>query len=72
MTYLISYKHEEFDELYDIIIYSVFTALGFAAFKNILYVLGTETYMEGVQVGVLGSLLAVPGHASMGYLWAIT
>lgn len=66
MTYLVSYKHEEFDELYDIIIYSVFTALGFAAFENILYVLGAETYMEGVQVGVLRSLLAVPGHACDG------
>ena len=38
MVYNIGYKNKEFDEIYDIIIYSVFVALGFAAFENILYV----------------------------------
>src|SRR5699024_6825124 len=38
MTYHIGYKSKEFDEMYDIIVYSVFVALGFASFENLLYV----------------------------------
>ena len=32
MSYYIGYKNKEFDEFYDIIVYAVFVALGFAAF----------------------------------------
>ena len=66
MVYNIGYKNKEFDEIYDIIIYSVFVALGFAAFENILYVLGNETIEASITTGVLRAILAVPGHACDG------
>lgn len=56
--YIISYKNKEFDEFYDMIVYAVFVALGFACFENILYVLE-----NGVSVGLIRSITAVPGHA---------
>ncbi len=66
MVYSVGYKNKEFDEIYDIIIYSVFVALGFAAFENILYVLGNETIEASITTGVLRAVLAVPGHACDG------
>ncbi len=66
MVYSIGYKNKEFDEIYDIIIYSVFVALGFAAFENILYVLGNETIEAGITTGILRAVLSVPGHACDG------
>ena len=36
VTYIISYHNKEFDEFYDMIVYSVFVSLGFALFENIL------------------------------------
>ena len=66
MVYNMAYKNKEFDEIYDIIIYSVFVALGFAAFENILYVLGNETIEASITTGVLRAILAVPGHACDG------
>lgn len=67
MTYHFGYKNKEFDEVYDIIVYSVFVALGFAAFENILYVFN----IASIQVGILRGLLAIPGHVcdgvAMGY-----
>lgn len=66
MTYLFAYKHKEFDEIYDIIVYSVFVALGFAAFENILYVFTNASLGIGLQVGILRGLLSVPGHACDG------
>lgn len=67
MVYKIGYSNKEFDESYDAIVYSVFTALGFAFFENLLYVLGKGT----IGIGISRGLLAVPGHACdaifMGY-----
>lgn len=67
MSYHIGYKNKEFDEIYDIIVYAVFVALGFAAFENILYVF----QIGSVQVGIMRGLLAIPGHVcdgiAMGY-----
>lgn len=67
MTYYIGYKAREFDEIYDIVVYAVFVALGFAAFENILYVFG----IGSIQVGIMRGLLAIPGHVcdgvAMGY-----
>ncbi len=57
-AYLISYNHKEFDEFYDMILYAVFVALGFAAFENILYV-----FTGGLGTGIARGILAVPGHA---------
>ncbi len=63
MAYKISYNDENFDELYDAILYCVFVALGFACFENLLYV-----YERGVTTGIARALLAVPGHACDGIL----
>lgn len=57
IVYGIGYNSKELDEFYDIILYSTFVSLGFACFENILYVLE-----GGIYVGILRSLLAVPGH----------
>lgn len=60
-VYFISYNEYEFDEFYDMIIYSTFVALGFAFFENLLYVYG-----GGLSTGISRALLAVPGHACDG------
>lgn len=61
MTYIISFNNKEFDELYDIIIYSVFVSLGFAGLENLLYV--SE---GGLVTAIFRALLSVPGHACLG------
>lgn len=38
-AYIIGIRSKEFDEVYDAIVYTGFSALGFAVFENILYVL---------------------------------
>lgn len=66
IVYKYSYNHVEFDEFYDMIIYSAFVSLGFACFENIFYV-----YEGGISTGIIRGVLAVPGHACdaifMGY-----
>lgn len=59
--YKISYNNEEFDQVYDMIVYAVFVALGFACIENIFYV-----FEHGFGTGVIRGLLAVPGHACDG------
>lgn len=63
MTYLISYNNQEFDEIYDMIIYAVFVSLGFACLENIIYVLD-----GGLIAGIIRALLSVPAHACFGTL----
>lgn len=67
MLYFVGYKNDEFDELFDIIVYSVFVSLGFAFFENILYVFN---YLD-IKTVILRALSAIPGHACdaifMGY-----
>ena len=60
-VYKISYNNKEFDQIYDMIVYSVFVALGFACIENIFYV-----FEHGFGVGIIRGLLAVPGHACDG------
>lgn len=61
ISYKLSYNNSHFEEIYDIIVYSVFVSLGFAFFENILYVL-----QGGIVTGITRALLAVPGHACDG------
>ncbi len=61
MVRVIGYKNKRFDQLYDIIVYAVFVALGFAFFENVFYVM-----YGGLQTGILRAVLAVPGHAAFG------
>ena len=53
-----AYNNSEFDEIFDIIVYSVFVSLGFALIENILYVLS-----KGFATAILRAVLSVPGHA---------
>lgn len=60
LLYIFSYHDKDFDQLYDMIVYSVFIALGFALVENILYV-----YDGGLWVALVRLFVAVPGHVSM-------
>lgn len=61
MIRFIGYPHKDFDQLYDIIVYSTFVALGFAAIENIFYVL-----QGGITLGIYRAIFSVPGHVSFG------
>ena len=71
-SYYLGYKSPEFDEVYDIILYCGFVALGFATFENILYVFTSD---NTIQVALLRAITAVPGHVCdailMGYYLGI-
>ena len=71
-AYYIGYKSKEFDEVYDIILYCGFVALGFATFENVLYVFTADNTM---QTALLRAVTAVPGHVCdavlMGYYLGI-
>ncbi len=58
-AYFIGYKNKEFDEMYDMLLYCGFVALGFATFENILYVFTAENSMI---TALLRAITAVPGH----------
>lgn len=73
VLYLAGYKDKEFDELYDIIVYSVFVGLGFATIENIIYIFdaaGVSTILS-TKTSIYRALVSVPGHACfalfMGY-----
>jgi RsiW-degrading membrane proteinase PrsW (M82 family) len=55
------YRHAQFDEVIDGILYAVTASLGFATLENIAYVLE-----GGAEVGLLRAALSVPGHAFFG------
>lgn len=63
ITKFIGYDDKEFDEIYDIIVYSAFASLGFACIENILYV-----FNYGLGVAITRALLSVPGHLCFGVL----
>lgn len=61
LLYLTSYYSKDFDYSFDMIVYGVYTALGFALFENIFYILG-----GGLATGIARAFTAVPAHASNG------
>ncbi len=61
MIRLIGYPSKAFDQQYDIIVYSVFVALGFAMVENIFYVLN-----GGFGLGIYRAIFSVPGHVAFG------
>ncbi len=67
---LFVYRHREFDEPLDGIIYAAAAALGFASFENVLYVID---FQHGGQVQwstlVARSLMAFPGHVIFAATW---
>jgi RsiW-degrading membrane proteinase PrsW (M82 family) len=66
---LFVYRHKEFNEPLDGIIYAAAAALGFASLENVLYVIDWHT--GHVHWGMLGvrSLLALPGHVIFATTW---
>ena len=70
--WMILRKNPYFDEHFDGIVYAVSVGLGFAAFENVLYVLGDE---EWLSIAITRALLAVPGHYAfavlMGYYYSV-
>ena len=63
ITLFFGYKNKEFDEIYDIIVYAVFSSLGFACIENILYV-----FTRGFGNAILRAILSVPGHMCFGVI----
>ena len=70
---LFAYRRPEFDEPLDGIVYCVFSALGFAAVENIMYVV--SNYAVSPNIAFYRGILSVPGHAlfgvSMGYFLSL-
>ncbi len=62
MTVVMLYiwKHKDFDDTFDAIVYCVMASLGFAAVENLLYVFLTD---NGLQVAILRAVVSIPGHA---------
>ena len=61
IAFLFIYRWNEFDEPLDGVVYGVALALGFATVENVLCVL-----RDGLGVGVLRAVFAVPAHALFG------
>lgn len=63
IVFYIAYKHAEFDEVYDGIVYGAAVSLGFASAENILYLLA-----HGVDLAFTRALLPVSSHALFGVI----
>ncbi len=59
LVYILHFKHPEFDEPLDGIIYGVTVGLGFAAAENLFY-----TIMYGYEVGLARAVITSLAHAS--------
>lgn len=70
ILYWIVWKHKDFDQHFDGIIYAVFVSMGFALIENLMYV-----YKGGLSVALVRAVLAVPGHGffgvTMGYYFSL-
>ena len=67
-TYLVGFNNKAFDKAYDMIIYAVFTSLGFAFVEDILYIFANEA---ALATAIMRAVISIPGHACfaiiMGY-----
>ncbi|NGQ94602.1 intramembrane metalloprotease PrsW [Brevibacillus sp. SYP-B805] len=63
VVYHTAYKHVEFDEPYDGIVYAVAVSLGFATLENFLYLI-----INGLDIAFWRALLPVSSHALFG-IW---
>lgn len=61
VIFIFIWKHKEFNEKFDGIVYAAFASLGFALVENFLYVIG-----NGFSVGITRAFTAVPAHAIFG------
>ena len=64
IVFLVVYRHPEFDEPMDGIVYATAAGLGFATLENILYVLE-----GGIAVGIIRAVASVPGHVIFACIW---
>jgi len=64
VVFVAVYRHPEFDEPMDGIVYAMAAGLGFATVENILYVLE-----GGVAVGIVRAVASVPGHVIFSCIW---
>jgi len=65
VLYLFIYKHKNFSEPLDGIVYAVFVSMGFAAIENVGYVFSSD---DPVFTAISRSLTAVPVHATFGVI----
>ena len=63
MVYKIAFKSQEFDQLYDIVLYSVFVGLGFATIENLIYIVPS---VYGVWIAMFRAITAIPAHTCFG------
>lgn len=64
VVFLAMYRHPDFDEPMDGMVYAAAAGLGFATIENILYVIE-----GGVAVGIIRAIASVPGHVVFSCLW---
>jgi protease PrsW len=64
VVYSAIYRHSEFDEPMDGIVYATAASLGFATIENILYVID-----GGLAVGIIRAIASVPGHVIFACIW---
>ena len=60
-TYTLSYYNKNFDELYDILLYSILISLGFAYLENLFYV-----FDYGIITGITRAFITIPLHTFTG------
>lgn len=53
-----AYKNVNFDEAMDGIIYAIVASMGFAAFENVIYVMG-----HGLEIAIIRAFTSLPLHA---------
>ena len=70
-TYLVGFNNKAFDKAYDMIIYAVFTSLGFAFIEDLLYIFVLNSGTDQLATAILRAVISIPGHACfaiiMGY-----
>ena len=71
-VYLQGYHNEKhFDEIYDIIVFSIFVSLGFAFYENLIYVFT----LGSIKTALLRAVCSIPAHTCnaifMGYYLSI-
>ena len=64
INYITIWRNKNFKHIYDPIIYSACTTLGFATFENIIYV--TNYHNNGIMIAIMRGLISIPSHAVFG------
>jgi RsiW-degrading membrane proteinase PrsW (M82 family) len=68
---LFIYRHDEFDEPMDGVVYACAVALGFASIENAFYLYGEYKKAAGslAVVAIMRAFFSVPGHAAFSIMW---